>query len=169
MAIAEEPLTALSEYARVPIAFEAAGGRIKDYDAAGGGPAEWARTFDLSNWGLIAARSSGRLVGGAVIAFRTDGVTMLEGRSDLAVLWDIRVEPELRGKGIGAAIFQAVEEWAMARGCRQLKVETQDSNIAACRFYERRGCVLGESRPQAYRESPGEVQMLYYKDLQPGS
>src|SRR6185437_2929902 len=71
---------------------------IKDYDAiAGQGPAHWASQFDVSNWGLIAARIEGRRVGGAVIALRTPGLNMLEGRDDLAVLWDIRVAPEFRG------------------------------------------------------------------------
>ena len=32
-------------------------------------------------------------VGGAVLAFDTEGVDMLERRKDLAILWDIRVHP----------------------------------------------------------------------------
>jgi len=181
--ISEEPMTALAEYARIPIAFEVhrllevqesglgvertlAVPWVKDFDAiARGGPAQWASRFDLSNWGLIAARSGGRRVGGAVIAFNTPGITMLDNRSDLAVLWDIRVAPEVRGEGIGSALFRAVEAWATARRCRQLKVETQNINVAACRFYQRQGCVLGGIRRFAYPEFPDEIQLIWYKVL----
>jgi GNAT superfamily N-acetyltransferase len=177
--ISEEPMTNLAEYARVPIAFEVrsvldlvslgewrlAVPWVKDHDAIeGGGRAHWAGSFDLSNWGLIAARSGGRRVGGAVIAFNTPGITMLEGRSDLAVLWDIRVAEAVRGEGVGSALFRAVEAWAAARGCRRLKIETQNINVPACRFYQRMGCVLGEIRPLAYPDFPDEVQLLWYKD-----
>jgi ribosomal protein S18 acetylase RimI-like enzyme len=90
---------------------------------------------------------------------------MLEGREDLAILWDIRVSPEVRGQGIGSALFRAAEVRAGAEGCRQLKVETQNINVAACRFYARRGCVLRAANQMAYAEFPDEVQLLWYKDL----
>jgi GNAT superfamily N-acetyltransferase len=186
--IVNEPITRLGDYASIPIAFEVAsafevhrGGErfvltevavpspyIKDYDALQGEhPSEWARQFDVSQWGVLAARAGGRRVGGAVIAFDTPGVDMLEGRRDLAVLWDIRVAPEARGSGVGAALFRAAEAWARARGCRQLKVETQNVNVPACRFYARQGCVLTAVDPFAYPGLPGEVQLLWYKDLGP--
>jgi ribosomal protein S18 acetylase RimI-like enzyme len=173
--ISEEQMTSLRAYARVPIAFEVRSvldvvslaertlesPYVKELES----PTQWARSFDLSNWGLIAARSRGLRVGGAVIAFKTPGVTMLEDRNDLAVLWDIRVAPQVRGKGVGFALFRAVEAWATARGCRQLKVETQNNNVAACRFYQRQGCVLGGVHRSVYPELPSEVQLLWYKDL----
>jgi hypothetical protein len=90
----EEPMAALGEYGRVPIAFEVdrvldvavrhdgldgfvlservlRSPYIKDYDAiAGEGPSTWATRFDLSNWGLMTAHVEGQRVGGAVIAFK---------------------------------------------------------------------------------------------------
>ena len=90
---------------------------------------------------------------------------MLEGRDDLAVLWDIRVAPKFRGHGMGAALFRAVEAWAVARGCRELKVETQSVNVPACRFYQRQGCTLRRVNRHAYRDLPGEIQLLWYKNL----
>jgi GNAT superfamily N-acetyltransferase len=188
--ICEEPSASLGDYASIPIAFEVAsefevrreGERfglsevrvsspyIKDYDALPGEqPSEWAGRFDVSRWGVLAARAEGRRVGGAVIAFDTPGVDMLEGRRDLAVLWDIRVAPEARGKGVGAALFRAAEAWARARGCRQLKVETQNLNVPACRFYARQGCVLTAVDPSAYPGLPGEIQLLWYKELGPAT
>jgi GNAT superfamily N-acetyltransferase len=185
-----EPAAVLADFARIPISFEVrsvlevaehAGGFalterslalpwVKDYDAVSGeGPTRWARRFDLSNWGFLAARVDGRLVGAAVIAFDTPGVDMLEGRRDLAVPWD-RVDPDPRGQGVGSALFRAAEAWARARGCTALKIETQDINVPACSFYAARGCVLGAVDRAAYPELPDEVRLLWYKDLSlPGS
>ncbi|HEX8558149.1 MAG TPA: GNAT family N-acetyltransferase [Pyrinomonadaceae bacterium] len=189
--ITEEPITAAAELARVPISFEvgtvfdvsAPGGGlgglilserrleapyVKDYDAGEGErPSQWGKRFDVSNWGLIVARSDGARVGGAAVAFDTEGVHMLEGRTDLAVLWDIRVSPGARGRGVGFALFRAAEAWAAARGCRSLKIETQNINVAACRFYARQGCVLGAINRFAYPELPEEAQLLWYKTLTP--
>ncbi len=186
---APDPAAALREYASVPIAFEVrsvldvseqdegpAGfllterrldaPYVKDYDAIPGEhPAGWAERFDVSRWGVIAAWVAGRRVGGAVVAFRTPELDMLEGRDDLAVLWDIRVAPEARGQGVGSALFRTAEAWARARGCRQLKVETQNVNVAACRFYARQGCELRAICRHAYPGLPDEVQLLWYKEL----
>ena len=162
--VAEEPMTALAEYALLPIAFRvdqvldvtarAEGGfalsarrlevpYVKDYDAVDGeGPSHWSRRFDVSNWTLFTARVAGSRVGGAPLLSTLRGLTMLEGRCDLSVLWDIRVAPNARGQGIGSSLFEKVEAWARANSCRQLKVETQNVNVLACRFYARHGCEL---------------------------
>ena len=137
---------------------------LKDYDAIES-PLEWQRSFDISNWGFFVARSEGLRLGGAAVAFDTAGLTMLEDRKDLAALWDIRVATEARGKGVGAALFRAAEKWAMAQGCQRLKVETQNINVPACRFYARQGCVLGAIHRFAYPDFPNETQLLWYKDL----
>lgn len=129
-------------------------------------PLRWARRWDLSNWGIFAAFRDERRIGGAVIATDTEGVNMLEGRKDLAVLWDIRVDEDARGMGAGRALFQYGEQWARERGCTQLKVETQNINIPACRFYVSQGCHLGGVNQYAYLpEFPDEVQLLWYKQL----
>lgn len=185
--ISEQSLSDLVAYAQVPIGYEVreimdveAGGPggfilsprrteppyFKDYDAiAGEGPLRWAQRFDLTNWGILMARVEGRLVGGTVIAFKTAGVTMLEGRDDLAVLWDIRVAPEVRGQGVGSALFRAAEAWAAARGCTQLKIETQNVNVPACRFYQAQGCVIEGINRWAYPELPEEIQILWKKTI----
>ena len=186
---AEEPIAAIPEYARVPIIFtvdrvfgvanrDDDSGRFalselridapyeKDYDAvAGEGPSQWALRFDLSNWALFTARFARRIVGGATVAFDTPGLTMLEGRRDLAALWDIRVAPEFRRQGVGSALFERVEVWSKLHGCRQLKIETQNTNVPACRFYERQGCQLRAIHRAVYPDLPEEIQLLWYKDL----
>ena len=185
--VVEEPMTDLAEYALLPIAFRvdhvldvtarADGGfalfarrleipYVKDYDAVDGeGPLHWTRRFDVSNWRLFTARVAGTQVGGATVAFNTPGLPMLEGRRDLSVLRDIRVVPDARGMGIGSALFERVEPWARAQGCRQLKVETQNINCAACGFYARHGCELRAIHHAAYPDLPEEIQLLWYRDL----
>jgi len=139
---------------------------LKDYDAIeGAGPRCWPGRFDVSNWGLIAARRDGASVGGAVIASRTPGLHLLGGRDDVAVLWDLRVSPRERGGGIGSALFRAAGDWARARGCRRLTIETQNVNVAACRFYRKTGCALGAIDRFAYPAQPAEVRLLWWKAL----
>ncbi|HXW79829.1 MAG TPA: GNAT family N-acetyltransferase [Acidimicrobiales bacterium] len=189
LAVREEPIDNLHLHAEVPIAFlverileptilaDGLGGIAlreveveapwwKDYDAAKGeGPTRWAKRFDVSNWGLMAAYQGTVRIGGAVVALKAPGLEMIDGRGDLAVLWDLRVRPESRSHGAGYALFRAAEEWARKRGCRTLKVETQNINVAACRFYARMGCTLTAINLDAYPEFPHEVQLLWQQSL----
>lgn len=191
--ILEESLSRLDAYGRIPIAFEVrrvlecrpvrgglgglrlverplAAPYLKDYDAvAGEGPARWSARFDTARWTLLVAREGERWIGGATLAHGTPGVDMLEGRADLVVLWDLRVEPEARGRGVGSALFRAAVAWGRARGCRQLKVETQNVNVPACRFYARQGCTLGAIDRHAYPDLPGEARLLWYHDIAPAN
>jgi GNAT superfamily N-acetyltransferase len=137
---------------------------LKDYDERER-PTHWPQRFDMANWGMIGAEDHGVRVGGAVIAFRTEYIFMLDGRSDLAVVWDLRIRPSSRRTHVGSLLFRSAEEWAIAHGCRQLKVETQNVNVAACHFYARMGCTLGGINRYAYRDYPDETQLLWFKEL----
>lgn len=186
--VAADTVAGLAEYAAIPIAFEVrevmdvtrlpdTGGfeltarrvdrpYLKDYDAiAGSRPTDWPSRFDLSCWRFFRASRDGVRVGAAAVARSTPDLDILERRTDLAVLWDIRVAPSARGHGVGAALFTAAARWASKQGCRELKVETQDVNGVACRFYRRQGCVLRTVRPDAYPLFPDEQQLLWYKTL----
>ena len=188
IAVRLETPDALEAYAQIPIAFEVrslfdvmapahglggitlservpAAPYVKDYDAEGNGPTRWPERFDLSGWGIFAGYADRQRVGGAVVAFGSADVEMLENRQDLAVLWDLRILPEARRRGVGTALFRAATAWAAARGCRHLKVETQNVNVPACRFYVRQGCVLGGIHRFAYPALPHETQLLWYKAL----
>lgn len=144
---------------------------IKDYDRlelAGQGPLAWEKEFDLRTWGFLIAFSHETPYGAATVALRTPGVQMLEGRQDLAVLWDLRVHPQRRGKGIGKRLFKHAMAWAKARGCTQMKIETQNINVPACRFYAHMGCDLGAIHRYAYHGNPDlvkEIMLLWFIDL----
>lgn len=139
---------------------------IKDYDAfIEDRPDRLADRFDVARWRIISAWLEGARIGGAVLAWSAPGVTMLEDRTDLAVVWDLRVDPRVRGRGVGRSLWESAERWARSRGCTTIKVETQDTNVGACRFYERMGCTLRGVHRNAYPEALEEVQLLWYKDL----
>jgi GNAT superfamily N-acetyltransferase len=138
----------------------------KDYDACGELPTDWPKRFDVTNWGFLLAKMGPEPVGAAAIAFDTTGVFMLEARKELSVLWDIRVCPEWRGVGI--LLFKVAAGWSRAHGCTQMKIETQNVNVPACRFYQRMGALLGEIHCNGYASVPAvahEVMLNWYLDL----
>ena len=139
---------------------------IKDYDEyEEDRPSRWAERFDLSNWGFFSAFDGAKRIGGAAVAWKTPRLFMLEDRTDLACLWDLRVSPAYRGKSVGKQLFDYSLNWARARNCRLFKVETQNINVPACRFYVRQGCRLGAFNLYAYPESLKEIQLIWYRNL----
>lgn len=185
----EEPISVLAEYGRIPIAFEVHSilqvrlidnglrgfhlaekiiepSRVKDYDAyEDEGPSRWARRWDISNWAVLSAFTDGSRIGGCVIAYDTPGVDKLEGRKDIAVIWDLRVAPKYRKQGVGSRLVEAAADWARRHGCRLLKIETQNINVPACRLYAKLGFQLGAVNRYAYRELPDEIELIWCKEL----
>jgi ribosomal protein S18 acetylase RimI-like enzyme len=184
--IQEERLT---EYAQVPISFhgrsileiqpsgEGFGGFIlkektvepfsRDFDLLDS-PLLWPQCFDVSKWKLYMASSEGKPVGGAALVMNSAEIRMLEGKKDLACLWDIRVNPDWRGKGLGSALFRTVAREAKESGCLWLKIETQNNNVVANKFYRSQGCHLAQVHLHAYYDVPeckDEVMLFWYLDL----
>jgi len=118
---------------------------------------------------LLAAFVGGMRVGGAIVLAGADEVELLEGRRDVALLWDLRVDPRHRGQGVGTSLFSAAAAWGRKHRCVELLVETQDINVPACRFYAARGSRLAACRPGAYAECPDEIQLLWRLDLRAGA
>jgi ribosomal protein S18 acetylase RimI-like enzyme len=175
-----EQTTDPSDYATIPIAFDVrerldlAAVRVaqplptpcrtipiarpftKDYDAiAGNRPADWSSHDDCGPWRCVTAIADDVTVGRAAFAVR-DGE---------ATLWDIRVAPDFRGRGIGSELLAVVEGFARPAGARRVIAETQDINVPACRFYARHGYVIRTIQPLAYPELPDEVCLVWRKVL----
>lgn len=133
---------------------------LKDYDAYEK-PTTWSQKWNLSNWGFFGAYENNILIGCAAVAWKTPSVCMLEDKDDLAVLWDIRVAPEYRGLGVGKTLFDAVKQWSKERNIKILKIETQNINVQACRFYDKQGCQLTSFNMRAYSDLPEEIQLIW--------
>ncbi|MHB8636927.1 MAG: GNAT family N-acetyltransferase [Fimbriimonadaceae bacterium] len=191
MRLVEQGIEALAAYETVPISFEirsrvdleilrATSGatiaeiptaaRWKDYDAhARDRPTALAARFDMSSWLILSAFDEGGRRGGIIVAHNTPGCDMLDGRRDLAVPFDLRVDPAARGRGIGRTLFAYGVKWAQARGCTELRVETQDVNVAACRFYRAMGCELFSARAQGYGPELDEAMLIWRRRWRTGA
>lgn len=145
---------------------------IKNYDSYGHTPADWPAKWDITNWCFLLATLGDKPVGAACVVTRTPEIGMLEGRDDLGVLWDIRVAPEYKRRGIGKALFEAAAQWCREQGLKMLKIETQNVNVPACRFYASMGAELGAIHRFAYAgalwshpDVKDEVMLLWYYRL----
>ena len=66
-----------------------------------------------------------------------------------------------------AEIDPNAADWAKKRGCVQLRVECQNVNVAACRFYAKH-CTLGGIERYGYAtcaDVAHEAMLLWYRDL----
>ena len=73
------------------------------------------------------------IVGGEAADVGNSEIGAPEGRMDVAVLWDIRMDPGFQGFGTRRALFESAAVWAREQDCVRLQAETQ--NVSACRFY----------------------------------
>ncbi|MDD4029504.1 MAG: GNAT family N-acetyltransferase [Caldisericia bacterium] len=131
-------------------------------------PLDWEREFDTKKWHIVLAYIEDKPVAGAILIHDSPEINMLCSRKDLAVLWDIRVNEEYRGMGIGTVLFHYAMHWSKNRGAQWLKIETQNTNFDACKFYKKMGCYLGGIDCFAYggtAKSTDEIMLLWYKEL----
>ncbi|HOC06168.1 MAG: GNAT family N-acetyltransferase [Bacillota bacterium] len=141
---------------------------VKDFCADGDSIMGLEKQWDVSNWAFFMAFDGELPVGGVTVASRTKGINMLSGRDDLAVLWDIRVEDAYKHQGIGQALFDMAVAWSREQGLAQMKIECQNNNIPAIRFYHKQGAVLSAIDEYAYYSEPeyrDEVQLIWYLNL----
>jgi len=120
---------------------------VKDYDALER-PSCLPERFNVSDWLLFGAFADSQLVGGAILA----------ALDNQAWLWDIRVAFAWRGCGVGRELFSAVR---VSSGL--LRVETQDVNVAACRFYAAMGCRVESVHRDAYLDCSGEAKIVWLR------
>lgn len=106
----------------------------------------WEKKFDISNWTFFMAFDRERPVGASTVACRTKEVNILAGRDDLAVLWDIRVDDKYKRLGIGQSLFDMAVSWSRKQRYIQMKIECQNNNVPAVKFYHKQGAVLRSSR-----------------------
>jgi len=141
---------------------------IKDFCTGDDKTVERWKRFTLGNWAFFMAFDGEHPVGAATIASRDKEVNMLAGRNDLAVLWDIRVDDAYKHQGVGQALFDMAVDWSRKQGLVQMKIECQNINISAVRFYHKQGAVLSAIDEYAYYHEPElrhEAQLIWFLDL----
>ena len=62
-----------------------------------------------------------------------------DSHADAAWLISMWVSPEVRGRGVGEALIDAIVEWARAGGARRLLLDVGDHNQPAIALYARMG------------------------------
>lgn len=141
---------------------------IKDFCTGEDETVERWKRFNLVNWAFFMAFDGERPVGAATIASRDKEVNMLAGRNDLAVLWDIRVNDAYKRQGVGQVLFDMAVDWSRKQGLIQMKIECQNVNIPAVRFYHKQGAALSAIDEYAYYHEPElrhEAQFIWFLDL----
>ena len=139
----------------------------KGADSPDDSPTSWPPQQEPGEFAAFVAMNGNLFLGGVAIITNPTGAFLFERREELAGLWDIRVRPDRRGTGIGSQLLLHASNWAKKKGCTQLRVECQNVNVAACRFYAKH-CILGGMERYGYAACPDvahETMFLWYRDL----
>ena len=98
-------------------------------------PEEWFNDIINSPWhDLLVAEEDGKILGIASVS-----VTMGPGIRKNAYLEDFVTDAEVRGKGVGTAIWNAYEAWAKEKGCKNLEFTCGHGREKSQEFYKHHG------------------------------
>lgn len=88
----------------------------------------------------LVAEEGGSVVGFLSFAFEEDPGTFVrpEHRRH-ALIWDISVDEDARGKGVGRALLEAAEAHTKAAGIGEIRLYVLESNARAQRIYDAAG------------------------------
>jgi ribosomal protein S18 acetylase RimI-like enzyme len=104
---------------------------------------------------VIVAEMQRRLAGAAVVLFRR--------KSGVARLYSVAVVPALSGQGVGPTLLAAVDQAAIARRCRCVRLEVRADNKAAIARYCKSGYRQRDRRASYYED--GADALLFEKKL----
>ena len=102
----------------------------------------WFQEIIESPWHdvLVAKDDEGRIVGMANVS-----VVMGAGIGKNAYLEDFVTDAEVRGKGVGSMLWEAILAWAEEKGCRNLEFTCGNGRENAQEFYRRHGAEIYET------------------------
>jgi streptothricin acetyltransferase len=95
-------------------------------------------------------------------------IVVSEGWNRYAWIEDIAVDSRCRREGVGRALMDRAVAWAIERGLPGIRLETQNNNVTACKFYESYGFCLGGFDRHLYRgldEGTTEIAVFWYLPL----
>lgn len=132
-------------------------------------PMRWPELFRVSGWGIFIAFEGVTPVGGVAVGpDAPGGLTTPFERGGTAVLWDIRVHPVERRRGVATKLFRCAIEWAMKMGYDRVKMEVSSANLPMCRFCAKKGCELVAVHRRGYETAPkaaDEAMLIWYYEL----
>jgi ribosomal-protein-alanine N-acetyltransferase len=91
------------------------------------------RHLDSASARVLVAVDAQQLLGACVLFFRR--------RSQVARLYSLAIQPELRGRGVGRALLDASVAAARAHACMALRLEVRTDNAPAIKLYQQAGFV----------------------------
>ena len=90
---------------------------------------------------LLTAEEEGKAVGFISAALlRLDRKLKNEDSAPVGIVNDVFVLPELRGRGVAAALCDAAEDWMRENGAKTVRAEVVSGNRGALGFWKKRGC-----------------------------
>jgi ribosomal protein S18 acetylase RimI-like enzyme len=101
--------------------------------------------------GILGEPRSGTLVAveaGTVVGWVDHGTSRDPDCAGEAEVYAIYVAPENWGRGIGSQLLMSAEREIVARGVPRISLWVLEQNVAARRFYERRGFAADQARKQ---------------------
>ena len=147
----------LDALAEAPDAF---GSRLADWQGANDREDRWRGRLGIQGSFNVVAVLDDQPVGMASGVPSTD-----DGVVEIISMW---IAPAARGRGVGAALVKAIEQWARNRGARVLRLDVADGNRAACQLYQRNGFAftgeLGDLMPDGVRR-----ERVMAKSLEPST
>lgn len=67
--------------------------------------AKYSEKFDITNWAFFMAFDNELPIGAVTVVSKKENVNLLDGRDDISVLWDIRVDDRYKKHGVGTKLF----------------------------------------------------------------
>lgn len=142
----------LAGLAEAPYAF---GARLTDWQAEGDRESRWRSWLDRPDTYQVVAEQDSEPVGMAA-AKPVDAEAY-----ELISMW---VSPQVRGRGVGARLVAAVEDWVRGQGAASLRLAVARGNDAAVGFYRRQGFTYtgepGTLMPDGVRTEDTMVKVL---------
>ena len=93
-------------------------------------------------------------------------IVLHEAWNRYAFIEDLDVKRVFRRQGVGTALMERAKRWARERGLGGLALETQDTNLIACRFYQKCGLEIGAVNTMLYKNMPApaceDIAIFWY-------
>ena len=125
----------------------------------------------LERGDLFVQEMAGQVVGSAIInriqvdVYRGAHWTQDAPEDQVMVLHTLTIEPRCKGRGLGTAFVAFYEEYALAHGCRFLRMDTNARNVSARSLYKRLGYREIDILPCEFNGIPDVRLVLLEKTL----